>query len=123
MQHPQQLPLQQAGHVLAARQATQVSSAAIADSLSPLLQLQAGHAPAARQAIQVSSAAIAAHLLLQQLLQLALSAAGSPLMAICLSSALSVVLRSNKNYGFFNKSTMGAVSSEAASFSLSCPFL
>ena len=98
-QHPQQLlqlPLQQDGHALAARQATQASSAATAVSLSRLLQQQAGHALVVRQATQVSSAATAVSLSRQQLLQLALSAAGSLQMAICLSSALSAAQRLNK---------------------------
>ena len=64
-------------------------------SLSPLPQQLVGHALAARQAILVSSAATVVSLSLQQLLQLALSAATSPLTAICLSSALSAAQRSN----------------------------
>ncbi len=109
-QHLQQLPQQQAGHALAARLATPVSSAAIADSLSRLLQQQVGHALAARQATQVSSAVTADSLSLQQLLQLALSAASSPLTALCLSSALSAAQRSNKILWFYNKSIPEAVS-------------
>ena len=103
-----QLPLQQVGHVPAARAATQVSSAAIAVSLSPLPQQQVGHAPAVRQATQVSSAVTADSLSLQQLLRLALSAATSPLTAICLSSALSADQRSNKIHRFLIKSIMEA---------------
>ena len=115
-QHLQALPQQLVGHVLAARQVTQVSSVATVASLSPLPQQLVGHALAARQAILVSSAATVVSLSLQQLLQLALSAATSPLTAICLSSALSAAQRSNKILSFRTETLMEAVSSETASF-------
>jgi len=107
----QQLPQSLVGHVLAVRQEIQVSSAAIAVSLSPHLHPLVGHAHAVRQVIQVSSAATVVSLSLQQLLQLALSAVGSLQTVICLSSALSVEQRSVKiRFRFLNKSITEAVS-------------
>ena len=111
--------------MLAALQATQVSSVVTVVSLSPLpLHLQQdGHALAARQAIQVSSAATVVSLSLQQLLQLALSAATSPLTAICLSSALSAAQRSNKILIDQTETLIEAVSYGDSLFCFCCKIL